>query len=160
MNKIGILFVCMGNICRSPTIEAVFRHHVTKAGLGTQVFVDSAGTHDYHIGEPPDSRSQHHAAQRGYDLSALRARQVERGDFVRFDYLLAMDENNLSLLARDCPREHAAKLALFMRYGTRGLSVGVPDPYYGGAPGFEQVLDMAEDGAQGLLRHLRDRYSL
>ncbi len=160
MSKIKVLFVCMGNICRSPTAEAVFRHAVSAAGLQQQIQCDSAGTHGYHIGDPPDDRSQRHAARRGYDLSALRARQVMADDFEKFDYLLAMDENNLSLLARDCPAAYAEKLALFMRHGVRQSAVAVPDPYYGGAQGFERVLDMVEDAAQGVLRHIRSAHNL
>ena len=160
MNKINVLFVCMGNICRSPTAEAVFKHCVSEAGLHQRIHSDSAGTHDYHIGDPPDQRSQRHAANRGYDLSMLRARQVGKADFKNFDYLLAMDENNLSLLARDCPEVYAAKLALFMRYGASGKAIAVLDPYYGGEQGFERVLDMVEDAAQGLLRHIRNRHRL
>ena len=160
MNKINVLFVCMGNICRSPTAEGVFKQQVVQAGLDQYIDSDSAGTHGYHIGDPPDERSQRHAVRRGYDLSRLRARKVESTDFERFDYVLAMDENNLTLLTRDCPQHHAAKLALFMRYGKRGEAIAVPDPYYGGASGFERVLDMAEDAAQGLLRHIRNHHRL
>jgi protein-tyrosine phosphatase len=160
MVKINILFVCMGNICRSPTAEAVFKHYVVQAGLEQRIHSDSAGTHAYHIGEPPDARAQRHAAQRGYDLSALRARRVVSDDFVRFDVLLAMDEHNLSLLVRDCPQMHTEKLALFMQYSASGEAIAVPDPYYGGASGFERALNMAEDAAQGLLRHICVRYSL
>lgn len=150
----------MGNICRSPKAEAVFRHCVTEAGLGRQAHIDSAGTHGYRIGDPPDARAQRHAAKRGYSLGALRARQVSPADFARFDYLLAMDENYLSLLVRDCPQVHVAKLALLMRYGMSGEAIAVPDPYYGGAQGFELVLDIAEDAAQGLLRHIRPHHRL
>lgn len=150
----------MGNICRSPTAEAVFKRYVKHAGLDQRIHSDSAGTHGYHIGDAPDVRSQWHAAQRGYDLSGLRARQVAVDDFARFDFVLAMDESNLALLRRDCPRAHASKLALLMTYGAGGETIAVPDPYYGGASGFERVLDMAEDAAQGLLRHIRSRYTL
>jgi protein-tyrosine phosphatase len=159
-NKINVLFVCMGNICRSPTADAVFKHLVAEAGLDQRIASDSAGTHAYHIGDPPDARAQRHAAKRGYDLSQLRARRVLKTDFERFDYLLAMDEKNLSLLARDCPAEHVAKLALFMRYSAKSEAIAILDPYYGGAQGFERALDMVEDAAQGLLRHIRARYSL
>ena len=150
----------MGNICRSPTAEAVFKHVVNEAGLSARIRSDSAGTHAYHIGDPPDARAQRHAAKRGYDLSALRARRVEAADFERFDYVLAMDENNLSLLTRDCPNEYAGKLALLMSYGMQAEPIAVPDPYYGGPQDFEHVLDMAEDAAQGLLRHIRIRHRL
>jgi protein-tyrosine phosphatase len=160
MDKISVLFVCMGNICRSPTAEAVFKHYVAEAGLTAHVTIDSAGTHGYHVGEAPDARSQRYAAQRGYDLSGLRARKIESADFANFDYVLAMDENNLSLLARYCPNQHTAKLALFMTYGEGGKAVSVPDPYYGGARGFEKVIDMTEDAAQGLLRHIRFHHHL
>ncbi len=150
----------MGNICRSPTAEAVFKHVVNEAGLSARIRSDSAGTHAYHIGDPPDARAQRHAAKRGYDLSASRARRVEAADFERFDYVLAMDENNLSLLTRDCPNGYAGKLALLMSYGMQAEPIAVPDPYYGGPQDFEHVLDMAEDAAQGLLRHIRIRHRL
>lgn len=154
---IKILFVCMGNICRSPTAEGVFKHFVGQAGLAGRVMSDSAGTHDYHVGEPPDVRAQKAAAHRGYDLSTLRGRQVSRRDFSEFDYVLAMDEVNLELLKRLCPREHARKLKLFMEFST-DLSVReVPDPYYGGADEFERVLDLVERASRGLIEHLRGR---
>lgn len=160
MIKINVLFVCMGNICRSSTAEAVFRYYVAASGLSRYIVADSAATHAYHIGNAPDPRSQRHAARRGFDLSALRARQVAAVDYERFDYVLAMDEDNLALLEHHCPPAHAAKLALFMRYSEKGEATGVPDPYNGGTPGFEQVLDMVEDAAQGLLRHIRERHAL
>lgn len=150
----------MGNICRSPTAEAVFRYYVAAAGLSRYITADSAGTHVYHIGNAPDPRSQRHAERRGFDLSALRARQVAAVDYEHFDYVLAMDADNLDLLARDCPPTHRAKLALFMRYSEKGDDSGVPDPYYGGTQVFEQVLDRVEDAAQGLLRHIREQYAL
>lgn len=152
-SKISVLFVCTGNICRSPTAEAVFKHCVEKAGLAGTIVSDSAGTHDYHIGESPDPRTQAAAKQRGYDLAELRARRVRRDDFERFDYVLAMDEANLRQLERLCPREHARKLKLFLDFDGDSPRE-VPDPYYGGPEGFERVLDLAEQGAQGLLRHL------
>jgi len=154
---IKILFVCMGNICRSPMAESVFKHHVKQAGLDGSIATDSAGTHDYHVGEPPDRRAQRAASRRGYDLSALRGRQVSRGDFGEFDYLLAMDETNLRALERMCPSRHAHKLKLFMTFSTGEALREVPDPYYGGEQGFERVLDMVEQAAQGLLRHLHGR---
>ncbi|MGH8642037.1 MAG: low molecular weight protein-tyrosine-phosphatase [Burkholderiales bacterium] len=152
-SKISVLFVCTGNICRSPTAEAVFKHCVREAGLAGRIVSDSAGTHDYHVGEPPDPRTQRAAKRRGYELGALRARRVRRDDFERFDYVLAMDEANLWQLERLCPREHAHKLKLFLDFGG-GPPREVPDPYYGGPEGFERVLDLVEGAAQGLLRHL------
>jgi protein-tyrosine phosphatase len=151
--RIGVLFVCTGNICRSPTAEGVFRHCVEKAGLAARITSDSAGTHDYHIGEPPDPRTQAAARRRGYELGELRARRVRREDFQQFDYLLAMDESNLRQLERLCPQQHAHKLKLFLDFGD-GPTREVPDPYYGGPDGFERVLDLVERAAQGLLRHL------
>ena len=156
-HSIKVLFVCMGNLCRSPTAEGVFKHFVEQAGLAGLVTSDSAGTHDYHVGDPPDARAQKAAARRGYDLSTLRGRQVSRHDFSEFDYVLAMDEANLRLLKRLCPQEHARKLKLFMEFRT-DLSVReVPDPYYGGADGFDRVLDLVEQASRGLLEHLRGR---
>ncbi len=155
--QIRILFVCMGNICRSPMAEGVFKHFTVKAGLAEKIVSDSAGTHDYHIGEPPDPRAQRSAGKRGYDLSRLRGRQVSPRDFDEFDYVLAMDEMNLRLLQRQCPAQHAHKLKLFMEFGADPGVREVPDPYYGGAEGFEQVLDMVEQAARGLLDHLRGR---
>jgi protein-tyrosine phosphatase len=156
--KIRVLFCCMGNICRSPTAEAVFRHYVEKEGLAEQIHIDSAGTHDYHIGDAPDARTQRAAKQRGYDMSQLRGRQVEAGDFVRFDYVLAMDEANLSILERLRPRDAQSHLGLFLEFAERHAEREVPDPYYGGADGFERVLDMTEDAATGLLRHIRQQH--
>lgn len=143
----------MGNICRSPTAEGVFRQRAEAAGLALEI--DSAGTHAYHVGAPPDARSARHAALRGYDLSAQRARQVAASDFERYDHLLAMDHDNLKLLQAACPPQHRHKLALFMAYATRSGSDVVPDPYYGGANGFDQVLDYIEDASDGLIAALR-----
>lgn len=131
-----ILFVCLGNICRSPTAEAVLRERAARAGLDLEI--DSAGTADYHIGSAPDSRSIQHAARRGYSLENLRARQIHPGDFLKFDLILAADESNLRQLQRQCPQQHGHKLQLFL--GNRAL----PDPYHGGAAGFEKVLDLVE----------------
>ena len=155
--SIKVLFVCTGNICRSPTAEGVFKHFVKEAELAGRVLSDSAGTHDYHIGEPPDPRAQEAAARRGYDLSSLRGRQVSPRDFSEFDYVLAMDEANRQLLERLCPPQHAHKLKLFMEFAGDPVLWQVPDPYYGGAQGFERVLDMVEQAAQGLLRHPREQ---
>jgi len=155
MNK-KILFVCMGNICRSPTAEGVFRHVVERDGLSGAIHIDSAGTHAYHIGEPPDARSLAAAAKRGYDLSELRARQVSVEDFVEFDYVLAMDLHNRELLLQRCPAEHRGKVQLFLEFAEGAAVREVPDPYYGGAQGFEEVLDLVEDAAEGLLRHIKN----
>ncbi len=152
-----VLFVCMGNICRSPTAEGVFKHFVERAGLAERVMSDSAGTHDYHVGDPPDARAQKAAALRGYDLSTLRGRQVSRRDFSEFDYVLAMDETNLRLLERLCPQECTSKLKLFMEFGADLGVREVPDPYYGTVEGFERVLDLVEQASRGLIEHLRDR---
>ncbi len=158
--EVKVLFVCMGNICRSPTAEAVFRHHVGEARLDRRIHIDSAGTHDYHIGEPPDLRTQQAALQRGYDMSALRGRQVGASDFRRFDYLLAMDQANLSILRRMRPGDAQSHLGLFLEFAGRHREREVPDPYYGGEEGFERVLDMVEDASEGLLRHIRQQHDL
>lgn len=154
MPVVKVLFVCMGNICRSPTAEGVFRQAVRDAGMEDRFLIDSAGTHDYHVGAPPDARAGRAAAGRGYDLSALRGRQVSRRDFNEFDYILAMDAENLANLRRICPPEQAHKLALFLEHSENFSEREVPDPYYGGAQGFERVLDMVEDASRGLLRKL------
>lgn len=148
-----ILMVCMGNICRSPTAEAVLRAKLEAAGLADRVEVDSAGTHDYHVGAPPDPRAQEHAALRGYDLARLRARKVGPADFERFDLVLAMDDDNLATLQRRCPASLRHKLEPLMRYAP-GLGAQVPDPYYGGASGFDQVLDLVEAACNGLVERL------
>lgn len=151
---IKVLLVCMGNICRSPTAEGVFRAQVEAAGLAKHFYIDSAGTHDYHIGDPPDGRALAAAAKRGYDLSRLRGRQVGQRDFVEYDYILGMDMENLACMQARCPAEHAHKIGLFLEYSKNFLEREVPDPYYGGGTGFERVLDMVEDAGQGLLAHL------
>lgn len=152
--KRSVLFVCMGNICRSPTAEGVFRHLVREAGLQDSIRIDSAGTHDYHVGSPPDERSSRHARSRGYDLSDLRARQVHPLDFERFDLILAMDWENLALLEEDCPPQHRHKLRRLMEFAPAGLSEVVADPYQGGPQGFETVLDHVEAACEGLLQHV------
>jgi protein-tyrosine phosphatase len=149
---IRVLMVCMGNICRSPTAEGVFRQRAEQAGL--RVEVDSAGTHAYHVGEPPDLRSQQHALRRGYDLSGQRARQVAQDDFENFDLILAMDGRNLSLLRQQCPTAKRHKVRLLLSSGTLMPDGEVPDPYYGGDAGFEQVLDLIEDASDGLIKAL------
>lgn len=148
-----VLFVCMGNICRSPTAEGVFRARVAARGVADRFVIDSAGTHAYHVGEPPDRRSIEAAARRGIDLTTIRARKVTAQDFEHFDLVLAMDADNherLLVLASDT---HAGKVRLFLEYGASGRRE-VPDPYYGGANGFEDVLDLVEEAAEGLLNEL------
>ena len=154
-NKFGVLFVCTGNICRSPTAEAIFQKLAADAGIAESVTADSAGTHGYHVGEPPDPRAQEAAAKRGYDLSALRARRLEQADFQRFDLILAMDRDHYSILSNMARHSAGHKLKLMMSYARRFADEEVPDPYYGGSQEFERVLDMLEDAARGLLESLR-----
>jgi len=150
-----VLFVCLGNICRSPTADGIFRQLVAREKLEQKIIVDSAGTGDWHIGKAPDSRTVAAARQRGYDLSILRARQVNAQDFTEFDYVLAMDKSNLRDLQRIKPSTYTGHLGLFLEFGARGDYREVPDPYYGGHDGFQLVLDLVEDAAQGLLNHIR-----
>ncbi len=150
-----ILFVCMGNICRSPTAEGVFRHHVTEAGLDAQIRTDSAGTHAYHTGDPADRRAHAAASRRGFSLEGIRARRVTDEDFKHFDYILAMDELNLVTLKERAPDESSAKVRLFLEFAESLHENEVPDPYYGGSAGFERVLDLVEEASQGLLETLR-----
>jgi protein-tyrosine phosphatase len=157
-DQVKVLFVCMGNICRSPTAEVVFRHYVENAGLIDKVFIDSAGTHDYHIGRKPDSRTQQAAIQRGYEMNNLRGRQVGQDDFHHFDYVLAMDMGNLAILHRIVPSDSETRPRLFLEYARHHREREVPDPYYGGSDGFERVLDMVEDAAEGLLLHISNQY--
>lgn len=152
-----VLFVCLGNICRSPTAEGVFRAMVTRAGLTHAIQAESAGTSASHAGERADRRTVRHASQRGYDLSAHVARQVRDEDFAAFDLILAMDAQNFAVLQERCPAEHAKKVRLFLDYGMRGGPREVPDPYTGGHHGFERVLDLVEEASFGLLEHLRRR---
>jgi protein-tyrosine phosphatase len=150
-----VLFVCTGNICRSPTAEGVLRKLAADAGLAHRIRVDSAGTHGYHVGEAPDARAQAHARRRGYDLSDLRARRFSREDFHTFDLILAMDREHHAILARLAPSSAGQKLRLMLEFARRPVGDEVPDPYYGGPDGFELVLDLIEDAAEGLLDHLK-----
>jgi protein-tyrosine phosphatase len=153
---VRVLFVCLGNICRSPTAEGVLRHLVTQDAPELQVEVDSAGTADYHIGEPPDLRSQRAAMRRGIDLSGLRARQVASADFAHFDFILAMDRGNLRELEAMRPKDSRARLQLFLQYAPEVGRLEVPDPYYGDAGGFEAVLDLTAAASRGLLAALQN----
>lgn len=157
---IRVLFVCMGNICRSPTAEGVFRHLLRENKLEDLVDVDSAGTHGYHVGEAPDQRTQRAAARRGYDLSGIRARKVARQDLEYFDLILAMDRNSLEALLVVCPPERADRLGLFMDYSKNFDDDEVPDPYYGLGHGFDLVLDMVEDATNGLVEIVKERAAL
>jgi protein-tyrosine phosphatase len=154
---IKVLFVCTGNICRSPTAEGVFRAVVASAGLAGRIGADSAGTHGYHVGEPPDARSMAAARKRGIAMDDLRARKVSVSDFEAFDLVLAMDRSHHDILSRLCPKGREDRLTLFMDFAPDWNIKDVPDPYYGGADGFERVLDMIEDGSRALLTHLKDR---
>ena len=149
-----ILMVCMGNICRSPTAHGVLEKMVADAGLAQHIMVDSAGTHGYHVGAPPDERAQQHAARRGYDLSAQRARHLTAQDFERFDLVLVMDEANETHARPLCPPGQRHRLRRLTDFCTTVQAREVPDPYYGGAAGFEQVLDIVEDACRGLLATL------
>lgn len=147
----------MGNICRSPTAHGVFRTFVAQAGLETQVMIDSAGTHAYHVGEAPDARSQTHANKRGYDLSDLRARQLQEKDFHHYDLILVMDWENLALAEALAPPEKKHKVRRLTEFCLHHSTPVVPDPYYKGADGFEEVLDIIEDACEGLIAHTRAR---
>ncbi|MDC9729066.1 MAG: low molecular weight phosphotyrosine protein phosphatase [Methyloprofundus sp.] len=155
MKQIKVLFVCMGNICRSPSAEGVFRHLINTNQLQKSFSIDSAGTHAYHVDEAPDLRSQKAAKDRGIDLSAQRARKFIRGDFEDFDYLLAMDNENYSIMMQACPTEHQHKVQLFLDYAPHLKANEVPDPYYGGKYGFETVLDLIEEASTGFLNSLQ-----
>ena len=153
--SISVLFVCMGNICRSPTAEGVFREHVRREGPGYSIEIDSAGTHAYHVGEPPDPRATRAARKRGIDIARQRARAVEVSDYYRFDYILAMDNGNLEILERMRPADAKAKLNLLLDYCSDLDTDAVPDPYYGGKAGFEQVLDLLDTACAAFINHLR-----
>ena len=154
--KTGVIFVCMGNICRSPSAEGVFRAFVEQHGLQERIEIDSAGTHAYHSGEPSDSRAIAAAARRGYSLTEIRARRIEDADFERFDHIIAMDRGNLEILRARAGDLHSEKVTLFLDYSA-GDETEVPDPYYGGSAGFEKVLDLVEDASRGLLEMLSNK---
>ncbi|CAH2798569.1 MAG: Low molecular weight protein tyrosine phosphatase (EC [uncultured Caballeronia sp.] len=155
MNSISVCFVCLGNICRSPSAEAVMRDLVERAKLADRTIIDSAGTGNWHIGEAPDERAQKAAKKRGYDLSKLRGRQIAAVDFARFDLFIVMDDANAAVLAAVCPPEHRDKICLLMEFASRDDSRVVVDPYFGGEESFEKVLDQCEDACEGLLKALR-----
>ena len=157
---VRVLFVCMGNICRSPTAQGVFEHLVQDQGLTSLIQIDSAGTHAYHVGEPPDIRARQAAGKRGIDLGKQRARRVSEDDFLEFDYILAMDRSNYDDLMFLCPPDHWQKLHLFLKYANGLSEEEVPDPYYGGITGFERVLDLIEQAADGLLAEIRQQHGL
>jgi protein-tyrosine phosphatase len=157
---VKVLFVCMGNICRSPTAQGVFAELLRREGLTTQIHVDSAGTHAYHAGSAPDPRAQAAAKRRGIDLGPQSARQVRREDFEHFDYILAMDRENLALLREMCPAQYDRKVGLLLEYAPHLGIEEVPDPYYGGSAGFDRVLDMVLEAAEGLVREIRARHPL
>ncbi|MEQ8206083.1 MAG: low molecular weight protein-tyrosine-phosphatase [Woeseia sp.] len=154
--KIGVLFVCMGNICRSPTAEGVFRKHVTDAGLAEWVDIDSAGTHAYHTAAPADRRAMAAAEKRGYSLADITARHVQDEDFERYDLVLAMDDDNVRALRDRCDAIHHEKIRLFLEFADVD-TLEVPDPYYGGTAGFERVLDLVESASIGLLTELQKK---
>ncbi len=154
---VRVLFICLGNICRSPTAEGAFRKLVQEQGLAKHVEIDSAGTHAYHVGAPPDARAQQAARQRGIDLSGLRGRQATARDIEQFDYVLAMDRENHENLLDICPEGLENKIRLFMEFAPARSEQEVPDPYFGGPAGFDRVLDMIEDAAAGLLEDIRKR---
>jgi protein-tyrosine phosphatase len=156
---IKVLFVCMGNICRSPTAHGVFRDLVHKQGLGDSIEVDSAGTHNYHAGNPPDARSQATARQRGIELSDLRARRFMASDFIEFDYVIGMDHGNMADMRALRPPEARARLQLMLEYSDKYAQDEVPDPYFGDE-GFDLVFDMIDDAAQGLLDRIRREHGI
>lgn len=158
IKKTRVLFVCMGNICRSPTAHGVFRRLIEAEALGRHVDIDSAGTHGYHVGEPPDPRAMAAALRRGVDIADLRARKAVADDFEQFDYVLAMDHDNYQRLQAICPAGREGKLRLFLDFAAGSPVREVPDPYYGGESGFEQVLDLIEQASAGLLQEIRRRH--
>lgn len=157
---VKVLFVCLGNICRSPTAEGVFRKYVAEAGLTEVITIDSAGTHAYHVGEPPDRRAQETAARRGIDISGLRGRRATETDLDEFDYVLAMDRENLNNLLAIAREHHKQRIRLFMEFADDREEEDVPDPYYGGPSGFDRVMDMIEEASEGLLTEIRKKHGI
>ena len=156
--RVGVLFVCLGNICRSPSSEGVFRQCVEESGIELDITIDSAGTADYHRGQPPDSRAIAAADKRGIDLSKLRARRVNRSDFEQYDYIIAMDRHNYDDLLYLAPADYSGVIRLFLDYTDNWREREIPDPYYGGRDGFEIVLDMIHDASLGLLNDIKNTY--
>lgn len=159
LDRIKVLFVCMGNICRSPTAHGVFQSKVDALGLGEKILVDSAGTHSYHIGSPPDMRSQATAQSRGVDLGKLRARRFASEDFIEFDYLIGMDQSNMADMLAIKPDDTNARVNLMLDYSNRFRQQEIPDPYFGN-DGFDLVFDMIDDAASGLLREIRSQHKI
>jgi protein-tyrosine phosphatase len=153
---VRVLFVCLGNICRSPLAQGVFEDAARREGLENEIFVDSAGTGSWHVGSPPDQRALSAASLRGLDISAQRARQISRDDCENFDYILTMDEENYQMVSSLC--RGSAVVRPFLDFATDSPEREVPDPYYGGADGFERVLDLVEEASEGLLKDIRERY--
>jgi len=160
MTPIRVLFVCLGNICRSPTAEGVFAKLVADEGLADRIETDSAGTGDWHVGDPPDPRAIAEAARRGIDIGGLRGRQVARKDFEEFHYVLAMDSSNHRDLRALSPKEHHEKICLFLEFAPGAGETEVPDPYYGGHEGFARVYDLVLDASRGLLDRIRQDHDL
>jgi protein-tyrosine phosphatase len=153
---IRVLFVCLGNICRSPTAEGVFRDLVGRAGLSDKIQTDSCGTSGWHRGDPPDNRAREEARRRGIDIEDLKSRETRTSDFADFDFIIAMDRNNFDTLHIKSPPEHASKIQMFLSFASGIGTTEVPDPYYGGPDGFSDVFDMIDVASNGLLQHIRD----
>jgi len=158
MKNVSVVFVCLGNICRSPTAEGVFRAQVAERGLDKFIHIDSSGTSDWHIGQPPDSRASAEASKRGFDISMLRARQATSSDFSKFDFVIAMDNENYTNLSMLANPEQQARLHLFLDFANNVNESEVPDPYFGSTGGFPHVLDLIENASDGLLDHIVSKY--
>lgn len=153
---IRVLFVCLGNICRSPTAEGVFRDLIAREGLSDKIATDSCGTSGWHKGEPPDNRAREEATRRGIKIDDLKSRETRNSDFSDFDFIIAMDDNNFKTLTAMSPAEHASKIHMFLAFAPDVSITQVPDPYYGGTDGFANVFDMIDAASHGLLSHIRD----